>query len=94
MGDRGQVSGTAAPVCSSNNPTWGQLNKNNRKLKELELSSASDRKFDPSTPASKITVTHPSGQIEVQGFCSHSQPLDQTLFVIGCLCIVYGIVAK
>lgn len=100
------------PVCSSNDPTWKKLNRNNRKLDEIRLRAASDQKWDSRPPASEVTVIHPSGRVSkgeeddeeddkrfsdgsVQGFCSQSQPsLDKLLFVIGGLCVVYGIVAK
>ena len=93
------------PVCSSNDPTWKKLNRNNRKLDEIRLRAASDQKWDSRPPASEVTVIHPSGRVSkgeedeedesVQGFCSQSQPsLDKLLFIIGGLCVVYGIVAK
>lgn len=71
------------------NTTTTQMNQTNETLTMMMAQTTKDTQFDPPPPK------HITAQQVIQNFCSGSQlSTPQMLIVIGCLCIVYGIVAK
>lgn len=71
------------------NTTIKQMNNTNETLTMMIAQNYKDTQFDPLPPK------HITEQQVVQQFCSGSQlSTANMLVVIGCLCIVYGVVAK
>lgn len=69
-----------------NNPVKQQMNQTNTQLTMLTSQSAANTKYDPPVPQ-PITKA-----VIKENFTNNG--LSQMIFVIGGLCIVYGIVAK
>jgi hypothetical protein len=92
MADNKSLQHTAVqplPIGSGgNNTTTNNLNQMNTALTMMSVQSTADAKYDPPVP----TPAAPS-QI-IQGFCSDDTTVSESMFIIGLLCIVYGIVAK
>ena len=77
-----------------NNSAKIQMNATNTLLTMMAAQGNADKKFDPPVPS---TLT---SQVVTQGFRSGSYDvltiptIPKMVFIVGCLCIVYGIVAR
>lgn len=70
-----------------NNPVKQQMNQTNTQLTMLTSQSAANTKYDPPVP-------QPVTKAVIKENFTNQDMLPQILFVIGGLCIVYGIVTK
>ena len=82
-----QVSPLPIGPGDSKNQTTREINKTNTMLTMISAQANADSSFDPPTPT---PVTKPI----IQHFCSKSETSSVMLGVIGCILIVYSIIAK
>lgn len=80
---------TPLPIGSGgNNSTKNQMNQMNTQLHMMTAQATANTKYDPPVPQG-ITK-----QVTKETFCSGSNTFSSTLFIVGGLLIVYGIVSK
>jgi len=86
-----QVSSLPLGPGDSKNQTTREMNKTNTMLTMMSAQAKADASFDPPTP------TPVTPQL-IQAFCgsksTYMQDLPTLLGAIGCIFIVYGIIAK
>ena len=78
------------PIGSGGSSTVkNHMNDMNTQLTMMASQATVDTKYDPPPPK------HITNQVVTSGFCSQSQlSIGEAIGLVGCLCIVYGIVAK
>lgn len=79
---------TALPIGSGGNNQLGkEMSKTNEQMTMMMAQANANSRFDPPTPA-------PVTKQVVQAFCSDSEPTSVVIGAIGCMFIIYGLIAK